>query len=233
VLLTDMPIVFAALFLLGGAGIAVASVFARDKGKLWALFGLELVQVGAIVVPAWFGWSAFAYSVLGALSVAEVYRCAKAGNVYGGWVWAIGFAGGGFVAAWWVATQALSAFLFAYAVIEISDTLAWAMGNALGRHRMWPRLSPNKTWEGTLAGLVAGVAVGFGLRFLVADWSVLRVVGVALVVALSAMAGDLLASWIKRRAGWKNFSGLIPYQGGVFDLYDSLCLAMPVFWMIA
>lgn len=117
---------------------------------------------------------------------------------------------------WWI----ISVMITVVAV----DTTAYAVGRALGRNKLAPTISPGKTWEGlagaTLAGMVAGAAVGVWLLGIGAGWGV--VFGLAMVV--TATGGDLVESLIKRDLGVKDMSTLLPGHGGVLDRLDS---AMP------
>ncbi len=115
------------------------------------------------------------------------------------------------------------------AIVWLGDTAAWAVGKAIGRHKLAPRVSPKKTWEGAAAGLAAGL---LGM----AAWSLLRLgelrpelLAVAAVTALAAQLSDLVESVIKRGAGVKDSSNLLPGHGGFFDRLDALLLATPVY----
>ena len=115
------------------------------------------------------------------------------------------------------------------AIVWLGDTAAWAIGKAIGRHKLAPRVSPKKTWEGTSAGLAAAVAA-------MAVWSLLRLgelrlelLAVAAVTSVAAQLGDLVESVIKRGAGVKDSSNLLPGHGGFFDRLDALLLATPVY----
>lgn len=124
--------------------------------------------------------------------------------------------------------------LLAVAVV-LSDTGAYFAGRALGRHKMAPVLSPNKTWEGAAGGVLAalaGMAVlcalrdGLGWTALPAwDWPKYLAAGAALSVA--GQAGDLLESMLKRDAGVKDSGTLFPGHGGVLDRCDGFLLAAP------
>lgn len=102
-----------------------------------------------------------------------------------------------------------------------TDTLAFYVGHALGRHKLAPSLSPAKTVEGACGGLVGGLLVGaiFGQVF----WSSpLLGLPVGLAAGVLGQVGDLLESALKREVGVKDFGGIIPGHGGVMDRFDSL-----------
>jgi phosphatidate cytidylyltransferase len=100
-------------------------------------------------------------------------------------------------------------------------------GRVLGRHPMTPRLSPKKTWQGAVGGMLAscGVAVGFGGPLLASTWAAL---GFGLAVGLAGVFGDLAESLLKRDRQAKDASASIPGFGGVLDVIDSLLFAAPV-----
>lgn len=114
-------------------------------------------------------------------------------------------------------------------VVAMSDTLAYFVGRAWGRHKMAPIVSPKKSWEGSIAGLAAGVltAAAFGYFRLDRVDSGYLLVGAG--TALAGQLGDLVESLIKRGAGVKDSSGLLPGHGGLYDRIDALLLAAPVF----
>ena len=112
-----------------------------------------------------------------------------------------------------------------------NDSAAYFVGRSLGRHKIAPVLSPNKTVEGSIGGLVGGAAVGaLGLLWS-GEWA--WPVLLALVVALgAAQAGDLVESLLKRAVGRKDSGTLLPGHGGALDRLDAIILAAPVFWAL-
>ena len=125
--------------------------------------------------------------------------------------------------------------LFTLAGTSACDTGAYAVGRLIGRHQMAPRVSPNKTWEGAIGGLVAAVAAmavaGWLLDLEVAPWQY-SVVGV--VVAVVAQAGDLVESALKRAADVKDSGSIMPGHGGLLDRIDSIIFALPaVYYLLA
>lgn len=115
---------------------------------------------------------------------------------------------------WWV---------FSLVLIVVSvDVGAYAAGVTLGKHKMTPRISPNKTWEGFAGAAIVATAVGVGVSVLALQqpWWVGIVLGV--VVLITATMGDLTESLIKRNLGVKDMSSWIPGHGGFLDRLDSL-----------
>ena len=125
-------------------------------------------------------------------------------------------------------SRGLMAVVFLIVVIVISDTAAFVCGRLLGGPRLWPRVSPNKTWAGLIGALVASSLMGALFWFLVRDAAPLRLAAVAGGLALVAQAGDLAESALKRRFGAKDSSALIPGHGGVMDRVDGLVAAASV-----
>ena len=121
----------------------------------------------------------------------------------------------------------------AVAVVFATDTGAFATGRLLGRHQMAPSISPRKTWEGAVGGLVWSIAAGIILHFLldlgVALW---QTVVVAAAAGVAAQVGDLLESKVKRISGVEDASGLLPGHGGILDRLDSIVLAIPVVYYL-
>lgn len=112
------------------------------------------------------------------------------------------------------------------------DTGAYATGRLVGRHKMAPRISPGKTWEGAAGGYAAGVGAVFALNALLDTGVEARtIVHFALPMPLTAILGDLLESWMKRRMGVKDASGLLPGHGGFLDRLDSVLLVMPLLYV--
>ena len=119
--------------------------------------------------------------------------------------------------------------LFLVFVAEISDVFQFVWGKTLGRHKVIPSVSPNKTWEGLLGGVATAMLLSLGLRFLT-PFSVRETLLVSLVVCLAGFLGGAVMSAVKRDFGVKDFGALIPGHGGMLDRLDSLCYAAPLFF---
>lgn len=123
------------------------------------------------------------------------------------------------------------------AVSKFCDVGALLAGLAFGKHPMVPNISPKKTWEGAIGGILTSVGVGAGVAYLAAaslpsHLTPLLAALVALPIAALAIISDLVESIIKRRAEAKDAGQTIPGIGGVFDLSDSLILTAPVGYVI-
>jgi phosphatidate cytidylyltransferase len=132
---------------------------------------------------------------------------------------------------------------FLLCAVWAGDIAALYVGRSLGRHKLAPTLSPNKTWEGAI-GSVAGSLLVTGILLALAsklaDWNVERLsfhgeawyywLGLAVIVNVAAQLGDLAESALKRSAGVKDSGSLLPGHGGVLDRIDALLLAAPVLW---
>lgn len=111
-------------------------------------------------------------------------------------------------------------------VIWANDVFAYLVGMSIGRHRLFERLSPKKSWEGFFGGLVGAVIVGVVAAHLLGG-SYLAWGGLALVAAATGVLGDLAESMFKRAAGVKDSGRLIPGHGGVLDRFDAMLLSAP------
>ena len=125
------------------------------------------------------------------------------------------------------------------AVTKASDVGAYFAGSTLGRHKLAPRISPNKTIEGAVGGVVASVVVslimayGMNIHTLIdLPHAALATVSFGVVVAVASQAGDLTESLVKRSTGTKNSGNLLPPFGGVLDLIDSFLVAAPVAYFV-
>jgi len=119
-----------------------------------------------------------------------------------------------------------------YGSVWASDSLALYIGTWLGRHKLYPAMSPNKTVEGFVAGLVGG-ALGAILVNLIYDFMPLEVAaGTGLLLSAAGQAGDLIESMFKRDAGVKDSSDLFPGHGGLLDKIDASLLAGPVLYFL-
>lgn len=117
--------------------------------------------------------------------------------------------------------------LIAYiAIVWSNDVFAYLAGMAFGRHRLFERLSPKKSWEGFFGGLVGALVAGYVVAKLLGD-EPLAWLGLAVVTVVTAVLGDLAESMFKRAAEVKDSGTLIPGHGGVLDRFDALLLSAP------
>jgi phosphatidate cytidylyltransferase len=118
-------------------------------------------------------------------------------------------------------------------IVAAGDTGAFYSGTYLGRHKLCPWVSPKKTVEGSIGGLVANVIVALSLKMLLLpSLEVLPCVGFALLIGISGQVGDLFASEFKRSAGIKDSGALLPGHGGFLDRLDALLFASPLAYLL-
>jgi phosphatidate cytidylyltransferase len=126
--------------------------------------------------------------------------------------------------------------LFVVAVTKFTDVGAFLCGSLFGRTPFFPNISPKKTWEGILGGIGLGVAVGWGVFHFFGQhlppFSLMLVFGLALLLAIAGVAGDLAESLLKRSVHSKDSGHALPGIGGGLDLIDSLLFTLPLFYFI-
>jgi phosphatidate cytidylyltransferase len=141
------------------------------------------------------------------------------------------------------ATNGPSLLAFLFLTVWAGDTVAMYSGRMLGKRKMAPSLSPNKTWAGAIGSVMGAVAVTgilLGLSSYLAQWNSVKLsfadapswywLVLAVVVNVAAQVGDLAESALKRSAGVKDSGTLLPGHGGILDRIDALLLAAPVLW---
>lgn len=116
--------------------------------------------------------------------------------------------------------------LFYIFIIWCNDVFAYLVGMSVGRHRLFERLSPKKSWEGFFGGVAGAVVMGL-VAARVLDGGYVAWAGLALVAAVSGVLGDLVESMFKRAADVKDSGALIPGHGGVLDRFDAMLLSAP------
>jgi phosphatidate cytidylyltransferase len=125
--------------------------------------------------------------------------------------------------------------LYFVVITKFSDTGAYLVGSLIGRHKMIPRISPGKTWEGFAGALVVSVLASFLFVYYLGDrmhgmnWTHAVVLG--LLLGLTAVVGDLIESIFKREAGIKDSGKFFPGIGGILDLLDSLLFNAPIMYL--
>ena len=119
--------------------------------------------------------------------------------------------------------------LFFVLIVQISDVLQYVWGKLFGRHKIAPVLSPSKTWEGFIGGVLSASALG-GALWWATPFTPWQAAAFSLVITLMGFFGGLVMSAIKRDRGVKDYGSIIEGHGGVMDRIDSICFAAPVFF---
>jgi phosphatidate cytidylyltransferase len=118
---------------------------------------------------------------------------------------------------------------------KFTDIGAYLVGSSLGRHKMIPRISPKKSWEGTFGGIIFAVGGAFLCRWVMPDEMAaltnLHALVIGLLLGCAAVIGDLAESLIKREAGVKDSSTILPGHGGCLDMIDSLLFTAPLLYV--
>ncbi len=124
--------------------------------------------------------------------------------------------------------------LMVLCVIWVSDSTAFLVGRKWGTHKVTPRISPQKSLEGYLAQIISSTmgCIIFGLQFF-PHWPVSHLLLIGLALGWSGLLGDLFESILKRGAGLKDSSNLIPGHGGLLDRIDSFLFALPVYYLLS
>ena len=115
-------------------------------------------------------------------------------------------------------------------VVIVTDVAGYFAGRFIGGPKFWPRVSPKKTWSGTVAGWVGAGVVG--LIFMAQPGVGAEVVGISIAISMASQMGDIAESAMKRKMGVKDSSNLIPGHGGVFDRFDGMLGASVFLLMI-
>jgi len=120
------------------------------------------------------------------------------------------------------------AYLLGYFIFTwFYDTGAYLYGKPFGKHKMFERISPKKTWEGTIAGAIMAGMTAIGFNFLVPDISITNWLMLALLVVIFGTFGDLTESLLKRSLNIKDSGNILPGHGGILDRFDTIFISAP------
>ncbi len=216
-------------FAIGAAGMALANrgVPTAVAQQRWRKFGGYFVIVHAVLGMAALGTQAIRLlflAVIGGCLVefSRAWRLVPAPRPRR--IWPVG-ATLAAAAAWGTLRNDAAALVWCFIMVACADGFAQVTGQLCGRHALAPRVSPAKTVEGALGGAIAAIAAGVLLRAGV-TLSVRAAFAWGAAIAAAGLAGDLAASWLKRRAALKDYSHALPGQGGLLDRFDSLIAAL-------
>ncbi|MBJ6117514.1 phosphatidate cytidylyltransferase [Pontibacter sp. BT310] len=112
-------------------------------------------------------------------------------------------------------------------LIWASDTGAYIAGKNFGKRKLFPRISPGKTWEGWAGGMLLTLAVAYGLSVYFQDLALYQWLGIGVIVSVFGVFGDLVESMLKRSLDVKDSGTLLPGHGGILDRFDSLIIVIP------
>lgn len=121
--------------------------------------------------------------------------------------------------------------LFLVIITEMNDVFQYLWGKSIGTHKILPKISPKKTWEGLVGGVLTTMSFSVFLKFLT-PFNTGQIILVSFILASAGFCGDVVMSAVKRDVGIKDFSKVIPGHGGMLDRVDSLCYTAPVFFHI-
>lgn len=193
---------------------------------------LVLSCAAAIAVAdflAWLGRPVTAFFMVGLGALAGAIFAPSERRL---WVIAgAGYAGGMVLAPVFLRADAgfgFAVILLVFAIVWTTDVLGYFAGRAFGGPKLWPAVSPKKTWSGAIAGTVGAVVVALLVAAQFGSFDRIAIIAVALLLSIMAQAGDLFESWVKRRFDAKDSSHIIPGHGGVMDRLDGFWAAAVV-----
>ena len=118
-----------------------------------------------------------------------------------------------------------------FSIIWLNDTGAYLIGSKFGKHKLFERISPNKTWEGTIGGVIFAFLTAFVISLYFKELNILQWMIFAAIAVISGIYGDLVESRLKRRAGIKDTGTIMPGHGGLLDRFDSTLFAAPMIFL--
>jgi phosphatidate cytidylyltransferase len=208
----------------------VTSLSPTARAPIYRVCGLLAAWASPLAMAT--GTVAVGWLMLGASAVAGLLRVAartQDASALGAWALAVSI--GVYVGALLASTIGLregpdgqSWFLLVLLSTWACDILAYFVGRTFGRHKLAPTVSPGKSIEGLVGGIVGAVGVA-AIGALLLPQPPLRIVGLGVVVAIGAVLGDLAESAVKRQLGAKDFGHILPGHGGILDRVDSLLFA--------
>ncbi len=118
-----------------------------------------------------------------------------------------------------------------FIIVWVNDTGAYCIGSLFGKNRLFERISPKKSWEGFIGGMVAALIAAFIFGYFFSDISVYKWLGLAAIIVVFATWGDLAESLLKRTVGVKDSGTALPGHGGFLDRFDSIMMVTPAAYM--
>lgn len=214
------------LIIVGSIGIFVISrKRPEEAGKLWLKYFVFLALMILHLVTIVFG-NQYYVALMAVVVVAGLYEILMITRKYllVKVFSIIIFLIISFLMFWFILTVPNHYILFFFISTLIMDAFSQIFGQLTGKHHI-TQISPNKTYEGMIGGVLMCIIGGYYMKVLIGSPELIKIIAISISIGILAFLGDLLASYLKRKVGVKDFSALLPGQGGVLDRYDS--------WMIA
>lgn len=139
------------------------------------------------------------------------------------------YTGASLISLWWLREQSVLHVITLFCIVWGADIAGYIVGRSIGGKRIWPSISPGKTYSGTIGALLMGACLGAFMLMHYLNTTPIIAASISCIATVAAIGGDLLESHIKRKAGVKDSGTLIPGHGGLLDRIDALLAASIVF----
>lgn len=141
----------------------------------------------------------------------------------------VAYVGIGFMYFYETRSEGLHYILFAFLIVWLTDTGAYIFGRLMGKHKLWPVISPNKTIEGFIGGIICSLLVPLIMQFFVNfHLNIWLLLIVTVILSMFGQLGDLVESGFKRHFGVKDSGHILPGHGGILDRFDSFMFVLPL-----
>lgn len=185
-------------------------------------------------------WLTLTFPILFMVMIAELYR--KSGNPFQNIGWSV-------LAILYIAIPfALLTYFFNsnadhwqgrsgtilgfFTILWLNDTGAYFVGSLIGKHRLFERISPKKSWEGSIGGGIIALLTAWGISFIFQQYTVVQWLLTALVIIIFGTLGDLVESMLKRSVDKKDSGNILPGHGGLLDRFDAVLIASPFVFVL-
>lgn len=118
-----------------------------------------------------------------------------------------------------------------FAILWINDTFAYLIGKTFGKHRLFERISPKKSWEGSIGGALASIFATWMISSFESSLPLLHWLAIAVIIVISGTLGDLVESMLKRSLNCKDSGTLLPGHGGILDRFDAVFISAPLIFV--
>lgn len=128
-------------------------------------------------------------------------------------------------------SKGIATVMFGMLIVWITDSGAYMVGRAIGKNKLAPKISPNKTWEGSIGGSMVAIIVIpalFTIFHWLPDYNFIELLAFTAILSIAGQLGDLIESGFKRHYGVKDSGNILPGHGGILDRFDSMLIVMPM-----